>query len=220
MKAFPNPVKRAAFTLIELLVVIAIIAILIGLLLPAVQKVREAAARTEISNDLHQLSIASQNYHNTHKRLPPYYSYVYWYTGPGSDGAESGSWAFTLLPYIEQGNLYQAAEGQYTYSYKYDPYIINGRSYNYSSSRTGPFKAYQAGRVSGKIKSLISPMDPTVDDEGMDAPCSYLANTSVLSYNYVYYHTSYANGAYRYSNNSRLEKVTDGTSNTMINKEK
>jgi prepilin-type N-terminal cleavage/methylation domain-containing protein len=102
--------KRTAFTLIELLVVIAIIAILIGLLLPAVQKVREAAARTQSRNNLKQLGLGFHNHNDTMSRLP----YNGWRNAAVNNGvanvnvAGSGSWCFQILPFIEQDNLYKS----------------------------------------------------------------------------------------------------------------
>src|SRR5262249_47181370 len=104
--------RHTAITLIELLVVIAIIALLIGLLLSAVQKVREAAARAESSNNLRQIGLAVHACHDQHGSLPPGWGY---FPGGPSDATLRGGTTglgnvfFHLLPFIEQGNLYRSS---------------------------------------------------------------------------------------------------------------
>jgi len=137
--------RGRAFTLIELLVVIAIIAILIGLLVPAVQKVRAAAARISCGNNLHQMGVAVHNYNSNFGKVPPVEGVPAGvsnpYGGGTSNPSPSGSYGtclFYLLPFIEQDNLYQRANGDSqnlpgqivkTYICPSDPSVVNANNY-------------------------------------------------------------------------------------------
>jgi prepilin-type N-terminal cleavage/methylation domain-containing protein len=116
--------QRHAFTLIELLVVIAIIAILIGLLVPAVQKVREAAARTQCTNNLKQLGLGAHSCHDTYKKLPPVAG---WFPSTNNQPASNGTYGSVLvhlLPFIEQGTLLKSSQATYNGLTVYAPCLV------------------------------------------------------------------------------------------------
>jgi prepilin-type N-terminal cleavage/methylation domain-containing protein len=98
------PRREGGFTLIELLVVIGIVGVLMGLLLPAVQKVREAAARVQCGNNLHQIGLALHGYHQTTRSLPP--GYVSGVDRQGNDTGPGWGWAALILPQMDQDNLF------------------------------------------------------------------------------------------------------------------
>lgn len=146
------------FTLIELLVVIAIIAVLIGLLLPAVQKVREAANRAQCQNNIKQLGLGVQNMMDTNSgKMPPWLGPYPQPGTPGTTGNGEGGILFLLLPYIEQQNIYNLS---------YAPDYFNNNLMTYSEFGAGNGTAVndstQAGIASSSnIKVYACPSDPT-----------------------------------------------------------
>jgi prepilin-type N-terminal cleavage/methylation domain-containing protein len=192
MAVLLKALRKKGFTLIELLVVIAIIAVLIGLLLPAVQKVREAASRTQCQNNLKQIALAVHDFHSSLGVLPPVEGIaapgINPYTGrvsPPPDGS-SGTIFFYLLPYIEQDNLYKQA---------------NGNSMNLP------------GQV---VKTFLCPSDPSVANANSYGGCGVMQGAAVQRDGYG--SSNYAANVLVFEprgTQNITAAVPDGTSNTV-----
>ncbi len=183
-------VSRSAFTLIELLVVIAIIAILIGLLLPAVQKVREAAARMSCGNNLKQMSLAIHNYASTYgDRLPPAFMYA-------TASTAGYNINFALLPFIEQDNIYRAGIA-----------VPGGWSWD------APLPGTPSGTVrSATIKTFTCPSDPSMSGGYSAYQVSAWGGSSYAA-NWLLFGNAHVGNSSMSS--FTVASIPDGTSNTV-----
>src|SRR5262245_64752307 len=186
--------RRQGFTLIELLVVIAIIAVLIGLLLPAVQKVREAAARAKSQNNLKQIALAVHNYNDAYQgKLPPLTD-----TGTGApNGWGFSSLFFNILPYVEQDNVYRV----------------------FQKATPSTYYAATTGAARTIIPTYLSPADSTASNgTTMTGVATTASGTAVAITGGEFATTSYAANGYVFrSNTGGLPRTfVDGTSNTIM----
>jgi prepilin-type N-terminal cleavage/methylation domain-containing protein len=191
--------RGGGFTLIELLVVIAIIAILIGLLLPAVQKVREAAARAQCTNNLKQMSLATINCSDTYgELLPP--GLGNYPNRNGSVNGGTGGLLFFILPFMEQQPLYNSSL----------TYLSNGSWVGDDGRNANLNPHYSAWNVTNtaNVKSYVCPSDPTTSNTWGSALTSYGYNAHVFGISYPW---GWGQGSFKFP-----ASITDGTSNTIF----
>jgi prepilin-type N-terminal cleavage/methylation domain-containing protein/prepilin-type processing-associated H-X9-DG protein len=217
----PTLRPRSAFTLIELLVVMAIISILISLLLPAVQKAREAANRTQCINNLKQLGLAALNFESANKCLPP--ARIMRWNKDNDDDDEKfrggATWAIYLLPFMEQDNAFQRWKFDFWYHYQ----DTSVREYNVGTYFCPSRRSPNADTLLSVSGDLLAFKGGNSDDDGDghweqipgalgDYACNLGPSSSMLG------------GAFRLDNPNdkgvRLSKITDGTSNTILFGEK
>jgi prepilin-type N-terminal cleavage/methylation domain-containing protein len=183
--------SRKGFTLIELLVVIAIIAILIGLLLPAVQKVREAAARLKCQNNLKQLGLALHNYENTNGAFPPAHQTV----------PKIHCWIALTLPYIEQDNLYRRYDQGVNWDHKNNDLPAN-QSINSTELKVLLCPSAPTGRKGSNGRSITdyTTLNHVNKNKFTGNPPADATRSGVLGLNV----------------RRRITEIIDGTSNTLL----
>ncbi len=197
MKSLPRSPRRRGFTLIELLVVIAIIAILIGLLVPAVQKVREAAAKIQCANNLKQIGLALHNYHGNYQSFPTSVRPA------GVTPLPRVSWTIPLLPFIEQDNLRR----------NYDT-TTNWDSATNLPLTSLPIKIFQCPSAPN-VQRLDG--DPQTNTWNLVAVTDYAASTGVAAYATNVNTTGAVEpGILQKNTLVRIADVTDGLSNTIL----
>jgi prepilin-type N-terminal cleavage/methylation domain-containing protein/prepilin-type processing-associated H-X9-DG protein len=218
-----RPDRRSGFTLIELLVVIAIIGVLVGLLLPAVQKVREAANRTKCQNSLKQLGLALANYESAFSQLPYGGKSYGWCAGTTDPVAYNASGMMLLMPYIEQTAIFQKWDPGQASCYLNSPSCCWGNNTPPVAGNPAVDAAVETDSISllhcpsdsGSPSGLYSVYGP--ESGFMGAKTNYDLVTSFQDYVCHNWANSSSGTRYMFGENSttRISDIQDGTSNTI-----